>query len=119
MPYYDGYLLAVPTANRDRYKEQAEKTWPMFQKHGAIALQENWGDDVPDGKVTSFPLATKKKEDETVVFSWIVWPDKETRDKGWQALMEDPEMQRPSELPFDGMRMMWGGFTEFVSLSAD
>ena len=119
MPYYDGYLLAVPTANRETYKEQAEKVWPMFKKHGVIAMQENWGDDVPDGKVTSFPMATKKKDDETVVFSWMVWPDKATRDAGWKAMMEEPEMQGMSGMPFDGMRMMWGGFTELVSVSAD
>ena len=118
MPYYDGYLLAVPTANREKYKQQAEEVWPLFQKHGALAMQENWGDDVPDGKVTSFPMATKKKDDETVVFSWMVWPDKETRDAGWKAMMDDPQMQM-SEMAFDGTRMMWGGFTELVRVSAD
>jgi uncharacterized protein YbaA (DUF1428 family) len=119
MPYYDGYLLAVPTKNRQKYKDMAEEAWPMFQKHGATAMQENWGDDVPDGKVTSFPMATKKKDDETVVFSWVVWPDKETRDAGWKAMMEDPAMQRPDDMGFDGMRMMWGGFTPLGSVSAD
>lgn len=119
MPYYDGYLLAVPTANREKYKEMAEKSWPLFKRYGALAMQENWGDDVPDGKVTSFPMATARKDDETVVFSWMVWPDKPTRDAGWKAIMEDPEMQQMGDMPFDGMRMMWGGFTELASASAD
>ncbi len=119
MPYYDGYLLAVPTANREKYREQAEKVWPLFRKHGALAMQENWGDDVPDGKVTSFPMATKKKDDETVVFSWVAWPDKATRDAAWKAMMEAPDMNAMDQMPFDGMRMMWGGFTELVSTRAD
>jgi uncharacterized protein YbaA (DUF1428 family) len=119
MPYYDGYLLAVPNRNRQKYKDMAEEVWPLFRKHGALAMQENWGDDVPDGKVTSFPMATAKKDDESVVFSWVVWPDKETRDAGWKAMMEDPAMQQPANMPFDGMRMMWGGFAPLVSLSAD
>ncbi|MBM9594682.1 DUF1428 domain-containing protein [Roseitranquillus sediminis] len=119
MAYVDGFLLAVPNARRDDYIRMAQDAVQHFRKHGAIAMQENWGDDVPDGEVTSFPMATKKKEDETVVFAWIIWPDKETRDAAWKAMMADPEMQAGPEMPFDGKRMMWGGFTEIVSFRAD
>ena len=119
MPYYDGYLIAVPKANREAYKKHAEEAWPIFRKHGALEMHENWGDDVPDGKVTSFPMAVQKKDDETVVFSWLVWPDKAARDRGWAALMEDPAMADMSAMPFDGMRMMWGGFTPLVAATRE
>lgn len=116
MAYFSGFLLAVPTANKAAYKEMAESAWELFQEFGCIALQENWGDDVADGKVTSFPMAVKKKDDETVVFSWMEWPDKETCEKGWEAMMNDPRMANMPAMPFDGMRMMWGGFEPLVSL---
>jgi hypothetical protein len=74
MSYIDGFVAAVPTANRGAYKEHAEKAAPIFKEHGALKMVECWGDDVPDGKLTSFPMAVQKKDDETVVFSWIVWP---------------------------------------------
>ena len=80
MPYIDGFLLAVPADNKDTYKQFSEQTWPMFKEFGAVAMWECWGDDVPHGKVTSFPMAVKKEDNEVVVFSWIEWPDKATRD---------------------------------------
>jgi uncharacterized protein YbaA (DUF1428 family) len=116
MSYVSGFLLAVPEANKAAYKKMAEEAWAIFQEYGCLSLRENWGVDVADGKVTSFPMAVKKKEDETVVFSWMEWPDRETCDKGWEAMMKDPRMQNMPEMPFDGMRMMWGGFEELVSL---
>ena len=82
MSYVDGFVIAVPTANREKFKKHAEMAAAIFIENGALSLAECWGDDVPDGKVTSFPMAVKLKEDETVVFSWIVWPDKATRDAG-------------------------------------
>lgn len=113
MTYVQGFVLAVPAKNKDAYHELAVKGWKVFKKHGALRQVECWGADVPDGKVTSFPMAVKKKDDETVVFSWIEWPSKEACDKGGQAAMEefskDPEMT-PANMPFDGMRMFWGGF---------
>lgn len=116
MTYVSGFLLAVPTANKAAYKKMAEEVWEIFKDYGCLSMRENWGVDVPDGKVTSFPMAVKKKDDETVVFSWIVWPDKETCDKGWEAMMKDPRMSDmdPAGMPFDGMRMMWGGFEELL-----
>lgn len=108
MTYVDGFLLAVPTAWKDRYLEIARDAAVVFKKHGAVNVVETWGDDVPDGKVTSFPMAVKLKPDETVVFSWITWPSKQARDKGIQAAME--EMGQPDDMPFDGQRMIFGGF---------
>ena len=114
MPYVDGFLLAVPASNREAYRDLAAKVAPVFRKHGALKLVECWGDDVPDGKVTSFPMAVKKKDDEVVVFSWIVWPSKEVRDAGNKAFMQDPIMQNMEseghQPPFDGKRMIFGGF---------
>ncbi|WP_262689711.1 DUF1428 domain-containing protein [Kordiimonas aestuarii] len=111
MTYVDGYLLAVPTAKKAEYEELAQKAAVVFKDHGALSVVECWGDDVPDGKVTSFPMAVKKTDDETVVFSWITWPSKETRDTGMKKAMEDPRMDMDtSKMPFDGQRMIFGGF---------
>lgn len=110
MTYVDGYLLAVKTAMKDDYLKMAKDVAPIFKDHGAIKVVETWGDDVPDGKVTSFPMAVKKQDDETVVFSWILWPSKEVRNKGLKTAMEDPRMKEPEVMPFDGKRMIFGGF---------
>lgn len=116
MGFIDGFLLAVPTANREAYKALAEWMVPIFKDHGALQVVECWGVDVPDGKVTSFPMAVKLEPGETVVFSWVVWPSKEARDKGSKAMMEDPRMtdMDMKKAPFDGMRMMFGGFEVIV-----
>lgn len=115
MSYIDGCVFAVPTANRDKFKQHAESAAVIFKENGALSIVECWGDDVPDGKVTSFPMAVKLKADETVVFSWIVWPDKATRDAGMQKMMADPRMQQDvNPMPFDGQRMVFGGFKVIV-----
>jgi uncharacterized protein YbaA (DUF1428 family) len=114
MAYVTGFLLAVPAANKAAYRQMAEDAWEIFKDYGCLSLRENWGADVPDGKVTSLPMAVKKEEDEVVVFSWMEWPDRETCDRGWAAMMQDPRMAQTKEMPFDGMRMMWGGFEELV-----
>tara|TARA_R110002049_G_scaffold23781_6_gene84727 strand:+ start:116432 stop:116800 length:369 start_codon:yes stop_codon:yes gene_type:complete len=118
MSYFVGFLLAVPTAKKAAYKDMAEKTWEIFEELGCLGNYENWGVDVPDGKVTSFPMAVKKKDDETVVFSWMEWPDKETADKGFAAMMEDPRMKEMTDMPFDGQRMIWGGFEPLTHKTA-
>lgn len=116
MNYVDGYVLAVPTANRDKYKRIAEQAAQVFKANGALAVTECWGDDVPDGKVTSFPMAVQRKPDETVVFSWIVWPSKSVRDEGMKKSMEDPKLKEAmTPMPFDGQRMIFGGFEVIVS----
>lgn len=109
MGYITGFLTPVKTAQKDEYTALCAKTWPMFQKYGCVAQVENWGVDVPDGKLTSFPMSVKLEEGETVVFSWLVWPDRETADRAWAKLQEDPEMADMA-VPFDPKRMMWGGF---------
>jgi uncharacterized protein YbaA (DUF1428 family) len=115
MTYVDGMAAAVPTKNREAYREHAEKAAKVFKEHGALKLVECWGDDVPDGKVTSFPMAVKCKDDETVVFAWIIWPSKEARDTGMKKVMDDPRMQMDTNpMPFDGQRMIYGGFEMLV-----
>lgn len=111
MNYIDGFTAAVPNANREAYRAHAAKTAELFKKHGALRIVECWGDDVPDGKLTSFPLAVKKETDETVVFSWIAWPSRAVRDEAWKQIMQDPSMQPGANpMPFDGKRMIYGGF---------
>jgi uncharacterized protein YbaA (DUF1428 family) len=111
MNYIDGIVAAVPTANREAYRHHAEAAAAVFKEHGAIKVVECWGDDVPDGKVTSFPLAVQRKADETVVFSWLVWPSKAVRDAGMAKVMADPRMKPDvNPMPFDGKRLIYGGF---------
>jgi uncharacterized protein YbaA (DUF1428 family) len=113
--YIDGFVAAVPTANRDAYRKHAEAAAVVFKDHGALRLVECWGDDVPDGKLTSFPMAVKKQADETVVFSWITWPSREVRDAGMQKVMADPRIKpEVNPMPFDGKRLIYGGFSVIV-----
>jgi uncharacterized protein YbaA (DUF1428 family) len=115
MSYIDGFVLPVPTANRDAYKTHAEQAALVFKEHGALKVIECWGDDVPDGKLTSFPMAVRKKDDETVVFSWIVWPSRRVRDEGMKKVMADPRIQpNVNPMPFDGKRLIFGGFEVLV-----
>ena len=111
MSYVDGFVAAVPTANREAFRELAAMMAEIFKEHGALHVVDCWGDDVPDDKVTSFPMAVKCKEDETVVFGWVVWPSREARDAGNAKVMADPRMQHDgSPPPFDGERLVYGGF---------
>ncbi|MEQ8442931.1 MAG: DUF1428 domain-containing protein [Alphaproteobacteria bacterium] len=111
MPYIDGFVAAVPTANRDAFLKHAEIAATVMKECGATRIVDGWGDDVPDGQLTSFPMAVQKKDDETVVFSWIEWPDKPTRDAGMKQMMEDPRMDPANNpMPFDGKRIIFGGF---------
>jgi len=119
MTYVQGFLLAVPDANKAAYTEMAEASAKVFRENGALSVMEAWGADVPDGKVTSFPMAVKLEAGESVVFSWILWPDKATADSGMGASMKQLEaLMGPdmSKMPFDGMRMMWGGFESIVEM---
>jgi uncharacterized protein YbaA (DUF1428 family) len=115
MGYIDGFVAAVPSGNREAYRDHAAKAATVFREHGATQCIECWGDDVPEGKVTSFPMAVKRKDDETVVFSWVVWPSREARDAGWKKIMEDPRMtEEANPMPFDAKRLIYGGFTPIV-----
>ena len=109
MTYVEGFVAAVPSGNKEAYRKHAADAAPLFKDFGATRLVEAWGDDVPDGKVTDFKRSVKADGDEVVVFSWVEWPDKATRDAGQKKVMEDPRMQDP-DMPFDGQRMIWGGF---------
>jgi uncharacterized protein YbaA (DUF1428 family) len=115
--YIDGYVLPVPASNKDAYREVAQKMVPLFQEFGALRVVEAWGEDTADGKVTDYNRATHKQDDEKVVYSWIEWPDKATRDAGWGKMMEDERMKPPEQPPFDGKRMMWGGFAPILDTS--
>jgi uncharacterized protein YbaA (DUF1428 family) len=115
MTYVDGFVAAVPTANREKFRKHAADAAPVFKEHGALKVVECWGDDVPDGKVTSFPMAVKCEPGETVVFSWIVWPSREVRDAGMAKVMADPRVQADANpMPFDGKRLIYGGFEVVV-----
>ena len=113
MTYIDGMLAAVPTVNREKYRDFAEKMAIIFKEYGALKLVDCWGDDVPEGEVTSFPMAVKCADDETVVFAWITWPSRDVRDAAWEKIMADPRMNA-HEMPFDGKRMVHGGFEMIV-----
>ena len=117
MNYIDGYVIAVPTANKQAYLEQARKAAQMFKDFGALQVVETWGDDVPEGKLTSFTMAVQRKPDEAVVFSWVTWPSKAVRDVGMKKFMEDPRM-KDMQMPFDGKRMIYGGFEVIVDTGA-
>ena len=115
MTYVDGFIAAVPTANREIYKKHAEAAAVVFKEHGALKFVECWGDDVPDGKITSFPMAVKRKNDETVVFSWIIWPSRDVRNQGMTKVMADPRSKPDvNPMPFDGTRLIYGGFETIV-----
>jgi uncharacterized protein YbaA (DUF1428 family) len=115
MFYVDGFLVPVPTENKAAYMKLAQNAAAVFKEYGAIKVVETWGDDVPEGKVTSFPMAVKRELHESVVFSWIIWPNRAARDEGMKKSMEDPRMKMdPSTLPFDGKRMIFGGFEAIV-----
>ena len=115
MSYIDGFVLAVPNANKQKFIDHAGKADPMFAEMGATRILECWGDDVPDGKVTDFARAAHKQDGESVVFSWVEWPSKEARVAGWEKVMADERMKPDgSEVPFDGKRMIYGGFAPIV-----
>ena len=119
MSYIDGFVLAVPTANKQKFIDHANEGDSVFIEYGATRVLECWGDDVPDGKQTDFRRAVQGKEDETIVFSWIEWPDKATRDAGMKKMMDgsDPRMDpKINPMPFDGARMIYGGFQPVVDL---
>ncbi len=117
MTYVTGFLTPVKTADRERYLRSAQDCWPFFRKNGCLHHHESWGVDIPDGHTTDFNRAVKKEEGEAVVLAWLVWPDKATADAAWKAMETDPDMQ-DLDMPFDGKRMMWGGFETIFERSA-
>jgi uncharacterized protein YbaA (DUF1428 family) len=116
MSYILGFVVPVPTANKDKYREMAAKAAPIFKENGALHHVDAWGDDIPDGKVTDSKMAVQARPDETVVFSWIVWPDNATHEAAEKKIMTDERM-RGLEIPFDGRRMIVGGFSPLFELN--
>ena len=119
--YVDGFVIACPRANRDKFIEHAKLGDSVFMDLGATRVVECWGDDVPVGKTTDFRMAVKAEEDEEVLFSWIEWPDKATRDAAMARMMsedfkDDRMDQEKNPMPFDGMRLIYGGFSPVVEL---
>jgi len=115
--YIDGFVIPVPTAKRDEYRAHEAHWWPTFKEAGALSLVVGWGDDVPPGKQTDFPRSVGLKDDETVVFAWMTWPDKETRNKAYAKMMSSEDMGPDMAMPFDGKRMIYGGFTPLLEES--
>jgi uncharacterized protein YbaA (DUF1428 family) len=117
MPYVDGFVVAVPKQNLEAYKALARKAGEIWKEHGATAYVECIGDDVPYGKLTSFPRAVQAKDDEVVVFAWIVCQSRAQRDEINAKVMADPRLKAEmSNMPFDGQRLIYGGFETFLEL---
>jgi uncharacterized protein YbaA (DUF1428 family) len=117
MSYVDGFVLAVPKQKIEAYKAMARRAGEVWKEHGALAFVECVGDDVPYGVLTSFPRAVQAKDDEIVIFSWIVYESREQRDAVNAKVMADPRLKRDmSDMPFDGKRMIYGGFVPFLEL---
>ncbi len=125
MSYVDGFVIAVPAANKQKFIDHAKQGDSVFMDLGATRVVECWGDDVSVGKVTDFRKAVQAKDDETIVFSWIEWPDKDTRDAAYATMtewMQDPEKADPrmdaekNPMPYDGKRLIYGGFAPIVEL---
>ena len=116
--YTDGFVVPVPWEKKADYRALAQRMAGKFKEYGAVRVLEAWGDDVPNGKVTDYRRAVQAQDGEEVVYSYIQWPDKATRDAGWARMMaEDPEQSTP--MPFDGKRMFWGGFRPILDTAAE
>ena len=120
MGYVQGFVIPVPVANRDAYRDMAARTASIFREYGAERVVECWGDALPDGRSTDFRKAVKAEEGETVVFSWIVWPDRATCDDAHDRIWADPRMAvGDAPIPFDSKRMIYGGFVPIFDTGAD
>jgi uncharacterized protein YbaA (DUF1428 family) len=110
MNYLDGFVAAVPQANKQAYLQHAQEVAAVLKEYGALRSVQSWGDDVPEGKLTSFPMAVKREEGEAVVFTWVEWPSKAVRDAAWEKSTTDPRMNSSRAMPFDRTRVIYGGF---------
>jgi uncharacterized protein YbaA (DUF1428 family) len=115
MSYVDGFVVPVPAHKKEAFREMAAKAAPIFREYGATRVVECWGDDVPEGKVTDFRRAVQAEAGENVVFSWIFWPSKAVRDEANKKIMADPRMKMMEDMPFDGKRMIFGGFSVLLN----
>jgi len=116
MAYVNLAVYAVPTDKKDEFIAHAKQVAPIFKKHGALTVADCWGSDIPDGKVTSLPMAVKCEPGEIVAFSWITWPDKAAQEAGMGKAMADMQAMTGSPMPFDGKRMIFGGFETVVEV---
>lgn len=116
MSYISGFVVAVPTKNKEAYRKLSAEVAEIFKEYGATELMEAWGEDVRDGKVTDFKRAVQAKDDETVVFSWVVWPDRATADAFEKNMSNDERLKPPADMPFDGQRMIFGGFAPIFEM---
>ena len=117
MKYVEGFLVAVPAANKDIYQAHAAEAFALFKEFGVTRMVECWEDDVPNGEITDFRRAVQAKADEKVVFAWFEYPSREVRDAANQKMRDDPRMQQMGEkMPFDGKRMIFGGFVPILDL---
>jgi len=117
MTYIDGFVIPVPTENKQKFIDHAYEMDSLFKEYGALRIIECWGDDIPNGNATDFKKAVKAGDNESIVFSWIEWPDKATRDAGVEKMMSDPRMDpKGNPMPFDGARMIFGGFKPVVEI---
>ena len=119
MSYIDGYLIPVPVAHKEAYRQLAAKAAPIFLDYGALQVSENWSDDVPHGKDTDFYRAVKATSDEAIVFSWVLWPSKQVRDEVKDKVMADPRMKDMMAVPFDGKRLIYGGFEQLFEVTRE
>ncbi|MEL6997750.1 MAG: DUF1428 domain-containing protein [Pseudomonadota bacterium] len=110
MAFISMFMAPVPSGNRAAYLDHASKAAEIFKDLGALEVVETWGVDVPPGEVTSMPMAVKLQDDETVVIGWIRWPSQEVANEAWAKMETDPRMAELAEMPFDGKRMIMGGF---------
>ena len=117
MAYVEGFVTPVPKKNLAKYRKSAKKAAKVFLEYGALEYTECLGDNIPKGKVTSFPMSVKLKPTEVVCFSWVVFKNKGQRNKVMKAVMKDPRFQNPDMMPFDGMRMIYGSFKTMVSMT--
>ena len=115
--YLDGIVIPVPAGNKDAYLAHSRKVWPLMKEYGATRMVECWGDDVPKGKHTAFYGAVQAEPNEVIVLSWFEWPSKAVRDEGTKKMMSDPRMSEIGAMPFDGKRLIFGGFTPVLDLA--
>ncbi|GAA5060008.1 DUF1428 domain-containing protein [Erythrobacter westpacificensis] len=117
--YVQGFLIAVPEGNKDAYRDLAARAAEKFAEYGVTEIMEAWEEDVSDGKLTDFRKATQAEDGERIVFSWMIWPDKQTCDAAHQRMQDDEFWSQDMEMPFDGMRMIWGGFSPLFTMGRD
>ena len=118
MTYIEGFVTAVLTDKKEEYRQHAADAAPIFKEFGVTRMVENWGDDLPEGEVTDYKRAVKAKDDEAVVYSYVEWPNKPTRDAAWATSMADESM-KGQPMPFDGQRSFWGGFQPMLDTEGE